>query len=118
MPADSVHAQRQDNGLICIRNHRYDADGFDLGGTLVLDSASISWLADAIQGFLADRQPRSQSFDDDDLRVKFSGPDYNPLLAIFNRRRPEALQGGVGAQAMQLELAAGLVEQLQRLAPR
>ena len=58
MPPDSVHAQVQENGLVCIRNHRYDADGFDLGGTLILDSGSISWLADAIRDFLADRQPR------------------------------------------------------------
>jgi hypothetical protein len=110
--ADSVHVERKENGLICIHNHRYDRHGDDCGGILILDSTSIGWLRGAIRDFLDDRRPRHREFENDDLRVKFGGPDYHPRIAIYNRRRAESPEGGTYVQSVQMDVVPSLLEQL------
>ena len=117
MPVDSVQAERLHNGLICIRNHRYHGDQ-DLGGSFVVDPESVSWLADAIEVLIFERISSERSFANDQLQVQFAGHESNPLLAIFNRRNPDALQGGARTQSLQLQVAAQLANQLKQLVPR
>jgi hypothetical protein len=115
MPRDAVEVSLHAKGLLSIRNQRFDRDGDDLGGTLFLAPECAGWLAGAIRGFLVDRKPRRNQIGSDDLEVKFSGPDYNPRLAIYSRRDAAALHGGVGVQSMQLDLGPGLASQLDSI---
>jgi endogenous inhibitor of DNA gyrase (YacG/DUF329 family) len=116
MPTDTIELSLNGKGLLCLRNHRFDSSGTDLGGSLYMAPECASWLSEAIRGFLSDRKPRRNRIGQDDLELKFSGPDYSPLLAIYNRRDASAVQGGIGVQSMQLELGPGLASQLDSLA--
>ena len=116
MPKDTIEVSLHGNGLLCIRSQRFDQDGDDLGGTLFMAPECAGWLSEAIRGFLADRKPRRDQIGPDDLEVKFSGPDYNPRLAIYNRRDAGAVQGGIGVQSMELELGPSLASQLDSMA--
>ena len=116
MPTDTIAASLHSNGLLCIRNQRFDRDGHDLGGVLFIAPECAGWLAGAIRGFLSDRRPRRQKIGPDDMEVKFSGPDYHPRLAIYSRRASEATEGGVRVQSMQLGLGRVLSSQLDSIA--
>lgn len=116
MPKDNVEVSLHSKGLLSIRNQRFDRDGDDLGGTLFLGLECAEWLARSIRGFLVDRKPRRKQIGSDDLEVKFSGPDYNPRVAIYSRRDSAAVQGGVGVQSMELELGPSLASQLDSIA--
>ena len=116
MPSDSVTAHPPASGLIRVENHRYDADGDDMGGELFIDQSSALWLSQTIEAFLSDRKARREKLGDDDLEVRFAGPDYRPRLGIYSRRSTSAPHGGPRAQSMALELASDLAQQLKSLA--
>lgn len=110
MPANRIYVDIQDNGLICIHNQ-----SGGMGETLVVDAETTAWLARAIERFLQNFHTQEQHFTDDHLRVEVGGRDHDPEMALFNRRRPEAVQGGGRVQLIQLEHARDLMAQLLEL---
>ena len=59
MPNHHVHVQNLDDGLICIRIHRFISDR-DLGGEFIIHSEAVAWLIDAIGKIVEDFQSREQ----------------------------------------------------------
>ena len=110
MPANRVEVEDVGD-VVSIRNYRFRGE-VDLGGALHVNAEAIPWLAEAIDGFLGDFQPREKRFPDDDLKLDVGGYGHNPMLAIFNCRRPESLRGGNQVQYMYEEEALSLRCQL------
>ncbi len=113
---DSVKASLiEDDSMVCIHNVRFNDEGRDMGGKIHLDLESIEWLIDSLKSFLQDSIPQSKVFTHDDLEVKFSGPQYQPRLAIYSRRSPQAKHGGTTAETMNLDIAPSLITELEAL---
>lgn len=113
---NSVQARLIDQGTILeIENAEYTPSGRNVGGSIYLDLECLDWLIDSIQNHLAGTPTLTQDFTNDSLEVSFAGPDYQPLVAIFSRRKDEAPHGGRTVQTMSPELARDLISQLQSI---
>lgn len=113
---DSVHVSLIDDSMIvCIHNVEYTPQGRDLGGKIYLDVECLDWLIATLGEYLRTETPQRKAFTNDDLEVTWAGPDYQPLVAIFSCRDPEAQHGGKTVETMTPKLGATLLADLEAL---
>ncbi|NVB77368.1 MAG: hypothetical protein HOV81_03150 [Kofleriaceae bacterium] len=114
--AESIDVDSSDPAFVRVRHVQIE-DGVDMGGTLVIERASATHLADQLEAATTQYgYPGSETkLGADELRVYESGPEQRPIVNVINRRAAAAPNGGVYGLMMTAPYAKQLAKLLRAL---